>query len=68
MAVSSARIIEQRPDAAPRRVTILGSTGSVGCNTALVTGSVGAVIWYWVPRRPFEVKSWASRIAGVRLQ
>jgi 1-deoxy-D-xylulose-5-phosphate reductoisomerase len=33
MAVSSARIIEQRPDAAPRRVTILGSTGSVGCNT-----------------------------------
>jgi 1-deoxy-D-xylulose-5-phosphate reductoisomerase len=32
MAVSTARI-EQRPDAAPRRVTILGSTGSVGCNT-----------------------------------
>jgi 1-deoxy-D-xylulose-5-phosphate reductoisomerase len=32
MAVSSARI-EQRPDQAPRRVTILGSTGSVGCNT-----------------------------------
>jgi 1-deoxy-D-xylulose-5-phosphate reductoisomerase len=33
MAVSGARIIERRPDAAPRRVTILGSTGSVGCNT-----------------------------------
>jgi 1-deoxy-D-xylulose-5-phosphate reductoisomerase len=32
MAVSTARI-EQRPDEAPRRVTILGSTGSVGCNT-----------------------------------
>ena len=32
MAVSSARI-EHRPDQAPRRVTILGSTGSVGCNT-----------------------------------
>ena len=32
MAVSNARI-EQRPDEAPRRVTILGSTGSVGCNT-----------------------------------
>jgi len=32
MAVSSVRI-EQRPDEAPRRVTILGSTGSVGCNT-----------------------------------
>jgi len=33
MAVSTARIIEQRPDEAPRRVTILGSTGSIGCNT-----------------------------------
>jgi len=33
MAVNGARIIERRPDAAPRRVTILGSTGSVGCNT-----------------------------------
>jgi len=32
MAVSSARV-EHRPDQAPRRVTILGSTGSVGCNT-----------------------------------
>jgi 1-deoxy-D-xylulose-5-phosphate reductoisomerase len=32
MAVSSARI-GQRPEEAPRRITILGSTGSVGCNT-----------------------------------
>ena len=33
MAVSSARTVDERPDALPRRVTILGSTGSVGCNT-----------------------------------
>src|SRR5262245_33222930 len=44
-----------------------GDSGSVGGSTAPV-GLRGAVMVYCVPRRPFEVKSWAKRIAGVRAQ
>src|SRR5262252_7874346 len=37
--------------------------GSVGSSPAVFVVEV-----YWTPRRPLEEKSWAQRMAGVRLQ
>ena len=44
-----------------------GASGSVGALT-LPAVSTRLTMLYCVPRRPLEVKSWANRIAGVRLQ